>query len=59
MGLEIERKYLVNLDRWNTFDKPKGELYEQGYISTDPNCTIRVRVTPDGAYITIKGLTTI
>lgn len=56
MGQEIERKYLVEKDKWQTFVKPKGELYRQGYIQTDPQKTIRVRLTPKNAFLTIKGL---
>jgi len=57
MGQEIERKYLVNLDKWQQLEKPEGQLYRQGYILTDPNKTIRVRQAPQKGYLTIKGLT--
>jgi CYTH domain-containing protein len=58
MGQEIERKYLVDKTKWQLLDKPKGELYRQGYLLTDPNKTIRVRQTTDKAFLTIKGLST-
>ena len=57
MKYEIERKFLVKKDLWNRIEKPKGELFRQGYISTDPNKTIRVRRTDESAFLTFKGLT--
>ena len=56
MGQEIERKYLVDHDKWQQIDKPAGQLYRQGYLLTDPNKTIRVRQTLDKGFLTIKGL---
>ena len=55
MALEIERKFLVNHHEWHAAEKPVGELYRQGYLLADPNKTIRVRLTPSSAYLTIKG----
>ena len=56
MEPEIERKYLVDKNKWQQIDKPTGQLYRQGYLLTDPNKTIRVRQTTDKAFLTIKGL---
>lgn len=56
MPLEIEKKFLVNKEKWNKTDKPKGQFFRQGYLLTDPNKTIRVRVTDTKSYLTIKGL---
>lgn len=56
MGLEIGRKYLVDHQKWQQIDKPKGQLYRQGYLLTDPNKTIRVRQTTEKGFLTIKGL---
>lgn len=56
MPLEIERKYLVNKEKWNEADKPKGQFFRQGYLLIDPNKTIRVRVTDTKSFLTIKGL---
>jgi adenylate cyclase len=36
MPKEIERKYLVNKQKWEKVNKPKGQLYRQGYMMTDP-----------------------
>jgi CYTH domain-containing protein len=58
MGVEIERKFLVNKEKWNAVEKPKKNLFRQGYLLMDPNKTVRVRLTDDAAYITIKGSST-
>jgi Uncharacterized protein conserved in bacteria len=57
MGLEIERKFLVDIDKWNQESKGSGCLYKQGYILSDPEKTIRIRLTDTDGYLTIKGLT--
>ena len=56
MGIEIERKFLVNHVQWQKLDKPVGEFYRQGYLLTDPQKTIRVRQTADEGFLTIKGI---
>ncbi|RQO31230.1 adenylate cyclase [Taibaiella sp. KBW10] len=56
MGQEIERKYLVDFDKWSQTPKPEGARYRQGYLLTDPQKTIRVRQTPDKGFLTIKGI---
>lgn len=54
MGIEIERKFLVNKKKWN---KPNtGCLYTQAYLAKD-GCTLRVRIAETKAFITIKGPT--
>jgi len=55
MPLEIERKYLVRNDSWRT--QGKGTRYRQGYLSTEPARTVRVRVAAGRGFITVKGLT--
>lgn len=57
MGVEIERKFLVDPKRWKHLDKPAGRFIRQGYILTDPQKTIRVRITGSDAFLTIKGIT--
>ena len=57
MGIEIERKFLVNKEKWDQVTKEKQSLYRQGYIVSDPAKTIRVRLTDEAAFLTIKGLT--
>ena len=55
MGIEIERKFLVKNDQWRKLSE--GELYRQGYISTDANKTVRIRTIGKKGYLTIKGIT--
>lgn len=55
--MEIERKYLVNKEHWLKLDKPAGEKITQGYLTTDINKTIRVRIRDLIGYISIKGKT--
>jgi adenylate cyclase len=54
MPLEIERKYTVVNDHWR--DHAVGSRYVQGYLSLDPERTVRVRVVADQAWLTIKGI---
>lgn len=54
MGIEIERKFLVLDDRWKKVD---GVLLRQGYLSSDPERIVRVRVEGSNAFMTIKGKT--
>lgn len=56
MPIEIERKYLVHPEKWKNLQKPKGEIYRQGYLLTDPHKTIRIRKTDEKGFITIKGI---
>lgn len=57
MGLEIERKFLVDHEKWKQVKKPKGTPFRQGYLLNDDLRTIRVRVTDKKGYITLKGVT--
>lgn len=54
MGQEIERKFLVVGDRWRA--QATGVRYRQGFLSTEPERTVRVRVAGAVGSITIKGL---
>jgi adenylate cyclase len=54
MGTEIERKFLV-LDQ-SVLHGSTGISYRQGYLSTDPERTVRVRRAGDHAFLTIKGI---
>ncbi|PSL23374.1 CYTH domain-containing protein [Chitinophaga ginsengisoli] len=56
MAKEIERKYLIDIEKWQKLDKPSGQHYRQGYIVTDPQKTIRVRLTDTKGFLTIKGI---
>ncbi|MGX7689592.1 CYTH domain-containing protein [Flectobacillus roseus] len=57
MAVEIERKFLVNHELWHELDKSIPNFLKQGYLSTDPEKTLRVRATNDKGFITIKGKT--
>ena len=54
MSLEIERKFLV---KNNDFKKVyyQKKAIKQGYLNSDKNRTIRVRIADNTAFITIKG----
>jgi CYTH domain-containing protein len=57
MAIEIERKFLIDLYAWQQLEKPEGVHYQQGYIPSDDNCTVRVRIAGAHGYITLKGRT--
>ncbi|MCX6269189.1 MAG: CYTH domain-containing protein [Bacteroidetes bacterium] len=54
-NLEIERKFLVDKDKWSITSKPDGTSYIQGYLSIDDEKTVRVRVAGNSGFLTIKG----
>ena len=54
MPIEIERKYRVLNLHWQNYVSAKFEIH-QGYISTSPSQTIRVRCSGSSAWITLKG----
>jgi CYTH domain-containing protein len=57
--MEIERKYLVNKILWQELRQPvNASFVQQAYLSTDPKCSVRIRITDSKALITIKGETT-
>lgn len=53
MPLEIERKFLVDTQKWNPTDE--GTRLVQAYLSIDPNPTVRIRIAGEKAFLTIKG----
>lgn len=52
--IEIERKFLVKSEEYKkeAFKKIK---IKQGFLSTDPERTVRLRITDETAFLTIKG----
>jgi adenylate cyclase len=54
MAKEIERKFLVNGDFKSAAKREKRII--QGYLSSVPERTVRVRIKGDKGYITIKGI---
>lgn len=57
MAVEIEHKYLVESDLWNSVVPNKIVNIKQGYLSSDPNVSVRVRVLDDKGFVTVKGKT--
>lgn len=53
MGLEIERKFLVDTQKWQP--ENEGTLMIQAYLGLAPNPTVRVRIKGEKAFLTIKG----
>jgi adenylate cyclase len=53
MAREIERKFLVVGDAWRSL--AIGVAYRQGYLLSNKNLTVRVRMAGDAGYLTIKG----
>ena len=56
MAIEIERKFLVDNEKWNKVIKPDGKLIHQGYLQRENNISIRVRFTDTKGTLTIKGV---
>ncbi len=56
MGIEIERKFLVEGDGWKAAIGDGLEC-RQGYLATGPEKTVRVRIIGEQAFLTIKGAT--
>lgn len=54
--MEIERKFLVVGEPWR--DAERTILLRQGYLSTDGPLSVRVRLSADAAWLTLKGPTT-
>lgn len=53
--IEIERKFLVKSD---TFKKNPSNVFRifQGFLNTDPERTVRIRIKNDRGILTVKGL---
>lgn len=52
MGVEIERKFLPSGDAWRQLGEPV--LLRQGYLCSDPERTVRVRIEGEEGRLTIK-----
>lgn len=53
MSKEIERKFLVRSSEYRDLAIQKKEMM-QGYLSLDPDATVRVRIVDEEAFITVK-----
>ena len=58
MGIEIERKFLVDHDKWDQMGKPVGTHYRQGYLLAESGRTVRVRISDKDAFINLKSKST-
>lgn len=56
MAKEIERKFLVDTAKLPAL--PKGKVLKQGYVPTGGSATVRVRISNDQAFLTLKGKAT-
>ena len=54
MPTEIERKFLVVSEDYKKFGQPI--VIRQGFLSTEKERVVRVRVAGEKAYVTIKGI---
>lgn len=54
MNVEIERKFLVKNDDFKSESHTHKNI-KQGYLNSDKNRTVRIRIADDNAFITIKG----
>jgi adenylate cyclase len=52
--IEIERKFLVKSEEFKTISFAKNEI-SQGYLNSNPERTVRVRIKGNQGYLTIKG----
>ena len=53
-NIEIERRFLLADDSWKALaGAPR--LMSQGYLSVEKECTIRVRIVGNRAWLTLKG----
>lgn len=53
MGIEIERKFLVEKRDWSSL--AEGKVCRQGYLSLRSGAVVRVRIIDDEAFLTVKG----
>tara|TARA_R110000868_G_scaffold124959_6_gene330158 strand:- start:6306 stop:6779 length:474 start_codon:yes stop_codon:yes gene_type:complete len=52
--IEIERKFLVTSDTFKNLAIAKNRIV-QGFLNTDPERTVRVRIIGEMAFLTVKG----
>ena len=52
--IEIERKFLVTSDAFKTSAHVKHPI-AQGYLNSDPERTVRIRIMGESGFLTIKG----
>jgi len=52
--IEIERKFLVNSEAYKNESRQKTTII-QGFLNTDPERTVRIRIRGEMGFITVKG----
>ncbi len=52
--IEIERKFLVTSEVYKTMAVRQTKIV-QGFLNTDPNRTVRIRIKGEMGYLTVKG----
>lgn len=52
--IEIERKFLVTSDQFKTDAYTKHQI-AQGYLNSNPERTVRIRIKGESGFLTIKG----
>lgn len=52
--IEIERRFLLRNDSWRQH-AGEPQVLQQGYLSVEKECTIRVRIVGEQAWLTLKG----
>lgn len=55
MPIEIERKFLVTNNSFK-LEAFKKSYLKQGFLNSDKNRTVRVRITDEKAFLTVKGI---
>jgi len=53
--IEIERKFLVTSEEFKN-EAHKNTRIVQGFLNTDPERTVRIRIRGEQAFITVKGI---
>jgi len=56
MAIEIEHKFLLANDDWRQLIS-RSVVYKQGYLSSQPTSSIRVRISDEQAWLNIKSAT--
>jgi len=53
--IEIERKFLVSSSAYKAHAKSRKRI-RQGFLNTDPERTVRIRIAAEQAFLTVKGI---
>lgn len=56
MGLEIERKFLINAETWRD-DVVKRVHVRQGYLANTERCSVRAREADERGFLNLKSMT--